>query len=126
MGQPQTPDGMAGHRDPMAAHRPPRAAPLVAGSVLCVVAPVFLTGGGWALWKDRVDRDGEGFVSFGNTELGPGQYAIVGDVRGDGPSWLYGSTLVSYAPSRTYRSPGSEHDKSQKSAWGGVPVDARS
>lgn len=67
---------------------------MVAGSILCVVALAFLTGGGWALWNDRVDRDSEGFVSFGNTELRTGQYAIVGDLRGDGPSWLYGSTLL--------------------------------
>jgi hypothetical protein len=67
---------------------------LVIGSVLCVVALVFLTGGGWALWKDRVDRDGTGFVSFGTTELQTGQYAIVGDLRGGGPSWLYGSSVL--------------------------------
>lgn len=67
---------------------------LVAGSILCVVALVFLTGGGWALWKDRVDRDSTGFVSFGNTDLRTGQYAIVGDLKGDGPSWLYGSTVL--------------------------------
>jgi hypothetical protein len=59
-----------------------------------VVALVFLAGGGGAFWKDRVDRDGEGFVSFGTTELRTGQYAIVGDLRGDGPSWLYGSTVL--------------------------------
>jgi hypothetical protein len=70
---------------------------LVAGSILCVVALVFLAGGGWGLWKDRVDRDGKGFVSFGTTELRTGQYAIVGDLRGDGPSWLYGSTVLGNA-----------------------------
>jgi hypothetical protein len=59
-----------------------------------VVALVFLTGGGWALWKDRVDRDRQGFVSFGTTELRTGQYAIVGDLRGGGPGWLYGSSVL--------------------------------
>jgi len=70
---------------------------LVAGSILCVVALVFLSGGGWALWEDRVDRDGQGFVSFGSTELRTGQYAIVGDLRGDGPSWLYGASVLGEA-----------------------------
>jgi hypothetical protein len=67
---------------------------LVGGSILCVVALVFLAGGGWALWKDRVDRDADGFVSFGTTELRTDTYALVGDLRGDGPSWLYGSTVL--------------------------------
>jgi hypothetical protein len=69
-------------------------ASLIAGSILCIVALVFLAGGGWALWKDRVERDGNGFVSFGTTELRTEQYAIVGGLRGDGPDWLYGSTLL--------------------------------
>lgn len=67
---------------------------LVTGGVLCVLAVVFFAGGGWALWKDRIDRDGNGFVSFGNTRLHTEQYAIVGDLRGDGPSWLYGSAVL--------------------------------
>ena len=46
------------------------------------------------MWKDRVDRDGSGFVSIGTTELRTERYAIVGDLRGDGPDWLYGSTLL--------------------------------
>jgi hypothetical protein len=74
--------------------RRPRVVSLVVGSILCVVALVFLAGGGWALWKDRVDRDSKGFVTLGTTELRTGQYAIVGDLRGDGPSWLYGSTVL--------------------------------
>lgn len=57
-------------------------------------AAVFLAGGGWALWMDRVDRDANGFVSFGTTDLRTETYAIVGDVRGDGPSWLWGSTVL--------------------------------
>ncbi len=72
----------------------PRVASLVVGSILCVVALVFIAGGGLALWKHGVDRDGKGFVSFETDELRTEQYAIVGDLRGDGPSWLYGSTVL--------------------------------
>ena len=67
---------------------------LVVGSVLCVVALVLVASGGFALWKDRTDRDGQGFVTFGSEELRTGQYAIVGDLRGDGPEWLYGSDVL--------------------------------
>jgi hypothetical protein len=70
---------------------------LVAGSILCVVALVFVVSGALALWKDRVDRDGSGFVPIGSTELKTDQYAIVGDLRGDGPDWLYGSTVLGEA-----------------------------
>lgn len=74
-----------------------RVVSLVAGSILCVVALVFVASGGLALWKDRVSRDSEGFVSFGTTDLRTGQYAIVGDLRGDGPSWIYGSRVLGEA-----------------------------
>ena len=112
MGQMTTPDAVAGHRDDAPVRQDRASEPrqaigsrsgrsqrrrvvsLVAGGILGVVALVFLAGGGWALWKDRVDRDGSGFVSFGTTELRTEQYAIVGDLRGDGPDWLYGSTLL--------------------------------
>jgi hypothetical protein len=67
---------------------------LVAGGVLALVAVGLLASGAWALWKDRVDRDDQGFVSFGNTDLQTGEYAIVGDLRGDGPDWLYGSSVL--------------------------------
>jgi hypothetical protein len=70
---------------------------LIAGGILCVVALVLVAGGALALWKDRVDRDGQGFVSFGTEQLRTGQYAIVGDLQGDGPSWLYGSTVLGEA-----------------------------
>jgi hypothetical protein len=91
-----TPDGLAGHRDraPVGGNRRPRTASLVAGSILCVVALLFLAGGGWAMWKDRVDRDGDGFVSLGTSHLRTEQYAIVGDLKGDGPGWFYGSTVL--------------------------------
>ena len=96
MSQFATPDGLAGHRghSPVGGIRRSRPALLVAGSLGCLIALLLLAGGAWALWEDRVDRDGEGFVSFGNTELQTDQYAIVGDLRGDGPSWLYGSTVM--------------------------------
>src|SRR5262245_254069 len=111
MSQKQTPLGLP-HRDdaPVDRDRAPelnsapgpgpggrrrhRGVSLVAGSILCVFAVVFLAGGGWALWKDRVDRDAHGFVSLGTTDLRTETYAIVGDLRGDGPSWLWGSTVL--------------------------------
>ena len=71
-----------------------RAASLVAASIVSVLALVMLAGGGWALWKDRVDRDAKGFVSIGTTDLRTETHAIVGDLRGDGPSWLWGSTVL--------------------------------
>jgi hypothetical protein len=71
-----------------------RTGALIVGGVLCFFALVLLVGGAAALWKDQVDRDDDGFVSFGSTELQTGEYAIVGDLRGDGPAWLYGSTVL--------------------------------
>ena len=62
--------------------------------MLCLVAIAFLAAGGWALWKDRVDRDSADFVSFGSSHLRTEQYAIVGDLRGDGPRWFYGSGVL--------------------------------
>jgi hypothetical protein len=103
MSQTSTPDGR-GHRE----HQPirqgipieprgrggPQVVRLVAGSILCVLAVVLVVGGALALWEDRVDRDGAGFVSLGTTQLKTDQYAIVGDLAGDGPDWLYGSTVL--------------------------------
>src|SRR6476620_11726453 len=54
---------------------------IVVGFALCLFAFTCVAGGGWALWKDRVDRDSQGYVSFGTTDLRTGQYAIVGDPR---------------------------------------------
>ena len=69
MSQAETAFGLAGHRDDgpvdqgraselgeAASHRHGagrrrRVAPLVAGSISCVVALVFVAGGGWGLWK---------------------------------------------------------------------------
>ena len=78
----------------LGARRHRRVMPFVAGSIACVFALVFLAGGAWALWKDRVDRDASGFVTIGSTTLRTGTYAIVGDLHGDGPSWLWGSAVL--------------------------------
>jgi hypothetical protein len=74
--------------------RRPRIVSLVVGCILGVLALILLGGGAFGLWKDRVDRDSTGFVSFGTDELRTEQYGIVGDLRGDGPSWLYGSKVL--------------------------------
>ena len=111
MSQTTTPDG-PGHREeePIrhdaasepgpAADRspsPPRRAPvaaLVVSSVLCLIALALVSGGAFGLWKDVVARDSQGFVTLGSTELQTPQYAIVGDLQGDGPGWLYGSSAL--------------------------------
>jgi len=67
---------------------------LIAGSIVCLFAVAFLVGGGWALWKDRVDRDAQGFVTIGTTSLHTETYAIVGNLHGDGPSWLWESGVI--------------------------------
>jgi hypothetical protein len=84
--------GVVGHRRAARQHR--RVVPFVAGGIACAFALVFLAGGAWALWKDRVDRDGSGFVTIGSTTLRTDTYAIVGDLHGDGPSWLWGSAVL--------------------------------
>jgi hypothetical protein len=71
-----------------------RTASLVVGTIAAVFAVVFLVGGGWALWKDRVDRDASGFVSIGTADLRTDTFAIVGDLHGDGPSWLWESGVL--------------------------------
>lgn len=87
-------------------NRQPRVASLVSASLLCVVALAFLAGGGMALWKDRVDRGSNGFVTLGGATLRTEQYAIVGDLRGDGPGWLYGPTVLGDARVRATSQPG--------------------
>ena len=74
-----------------------RVAWMVIGTALCLLSVVCLVGGGWALWKDRIDRDGSGFVSIGTTRLRTETYAIVGNLRGGGPSWVYGSKVLGQA-----------------------------
>ena len=110
MSQTTTPGG-SGHRDKPPIHqdpasgrpgavaapvgpRRPRVPSLVFGTILCLVALVLLGSGGWAVWKGVADRDADGFVSFGTEEFRTGQSAIVGDLQGDGPSWLYGSDVL--------------------------------
>src|SRR5436190_23439745 len=66
---------------------------MVAGISLCVLAAIMIAGGGWALWMDRLERDESGFLSIATTRLDTSSYAIVGDLWGDGPRWLYGSTV---------------------------------
>jgi len=70
---------------------------LVVGIIAAVFAVIFLAGGGWALWKDRVDRDSSGYVSIGSTSLRTDTYAIVGDLHGDGPSWVWESGVLGRA-----------------------------
>jgi hypothetical protein len=65
---------------------------LIAGGIVSLLAVVFLAGGTWALWVDRVDRSG-GFVTIGSTELNTESYAFESPLHGDGPRWLYGSTV---------------------------------
>jgi hypothetical protein len=99
MSQTKTPVGPADLRAEMpdapsgaGASRKLPVARLVVGSMVSLFAVVFLVGGGWALWKDRVDRDG-GFVSIGTSDLRTETYAIVGDTHGDGPGWLWEDLL---------------------------------
>ena len=61
---------------------------------MLTLAIVSLAGGSWSIWKDRMSRDGDGYVSIGSTELSADVYAIAGDLRGDGPGWLYGSAII--------------------------------
>jgi hypothetical protein len=79
----------------------------VAAGIICLLAVVILAGGGWALWMDRIERDDSGYVSIGTTELDTAAYAITSDLQGDGPSWLYGSTLLGEARVRA-TSPGEQ------------------
>ena len=67
---------------------------LIAGSIVSLLALVLLAGGGWALWKDRMDRDPNGLLSTETSRLDTTTYAIVSELRGDGPSWLYGTNVV--------------------------------
>jgi hypothetical protein len=112
MGETETPVGSADPRDLLvvdeggaaelsapsdggrAERRRRRVGSFVSGGILSFFALVLLAGGGWALWKDRVDRDADGFVSIGTTDLRTETYAIVGDLRGAGPEWLWGSTVM--------------------------------
>jgi len=74
-----------------------RIAPLITGSVIAVFAVTVLFAGAWALWVDRMDRGAGGFVTIGTTDLHTDTYAIEAPLTGDGPSWLYGSTVFGTA-----------------------------
>ena len=69
-------------------------ASLIIGGIVCIFAVAFVVGGTWALWKDRVERDDSGFVTIGTANLQTDTYAIVGDLHGDGPSWLWESDVM--------------------------------
>jgi hypothetical protein len=77
-----------------------RVARIVACCALGVLAVTLLAGGGWGLWVDRIDRDGAGFVSTGPLQISTETSAIVGDLRGDGPAWLYEPTVLGDAEVR--------------------------
>ena len=66
----------------------------IAAALVCLLAVVLFAGGAWALWQDRVARDGSGFVSIGTTDLRTETYAIVGRLQGDGPRWLWGRAVM--------------------------------
>jgi hypothetical protein len=65
---------------------------LIAGGLASLLAVVLLGAGTWALWLDRVDR-GDGFVTVGSSELTTKGFAFESPLHGDGPRWLYGSTV---------------------------------
>jgi hypothetical protein len=66
---------------------------LIWASIVCLLAALMLAGGAWVLWMDRIDRDAAGFVQIDSGKLRTDTYAIVSDLRGSGPDWLYGSTV---------------------------------
>jgi len=108
MSQDQSPVGLADQWDhapidqegPFVLREPPgrsqgrRVGRWIAAIAVSVLAALLLAGGGWALWVDRVDRDAAGFHAVETTTLRTDTHALVGDLKGDGPSWLYGETLL--------------------------------
>jgi hypothetical protein len=79
-------DGAQARRSPVAL--------VIVGIGLCAVALLCLVGGGLLLEKDRVDRDAAGFVAIGTNDLHTETPAVLGELRGDGPGWLWGSTVL--------------------------------
>jgi len=67
---------------------------LLGGGVLGVVAVAVFAAGAWGLAVDRFGRDADGYLSISTTQLHSDRYALVSELRGDGPSWLYGSTIL--------------------------------
>ena len=109
MSQDRSPVGLADQWDqapidqdaPFARPEPPRGGSQgrrvgrwVAAIAVSVLAALLLAGGGLTLWLDRVERDAAGFHSIETTTLRTDTHALVGDLKGDGPSWLYGSTVL--------------------------------
>jgi hypothetical protein len=111
MSQTTTPDG-PGRRDDATVRRDTESEPrrpvspssgttrgpsvvlVVLSSFLCVIAFAFLVGAAGAAWKGLVDRDSDGYVTLGSTELQTEQYAIVGDLQGGGLRWFYGPDVL--------------------------------
>ena len=85
---------------PATTAQPNRVGRIVACCALGIFALVLVAGGGWGLWVDRIDRDSSGFVSTGPLQMRTDTFAIVGDLRGDGPAWLYGSSVLGDAQVR--------------------------
>jgi len=67
---------------------------LLGGGVLGVVAVAVFAAGAWGLGTDRFGRDADGYLSISTTQLHTDTYALVSELRGDGPSWVYGSTIL--------------------------------
>ena len=66
---------------------------MICANFVYVLAALVLACGAGVLWMDRVDRDGAGFVQIESSRLNTHTDAIVSDLRGDGPDWLYGATV---------------------------------
>ena len=114
MSQNQTPVGLADHREeapigqqePFVLREPPSRSQgrsawrWVAAILVSALAALLLAGGGWALWLDRAERDAAGFHTVETTSLHTDTHALIGDLQGDGPHWLYGSTVLGTARAR--------------------------
>lgn len=74
--------------------RSPRVVLVVLSSILCLIAVTFLVGAAGAAWKGLVDRDSDGYVTLGDTELRTDQYAVVGDLQGGGLRVFYGPDVL--------------------------------
>jgi hypothetical protein len=79
--------------NPIARNRGPRVTPLVIGGLVALVALSMLVGGVWGVWVDRIDRH-DGFVTMGTRDLNTETYALISELHGDGPRWIYGPTVL--------------------------------
>jgi len=66
---------------------------LLGGGVLGLVAVAVFAAGAWGLAIDRFGRDADGYLSISTMRLHTDTYALVSEMRGDGPRWVYGSTI---------------------------------